>query len=192
MKRREPFKFMLGLAMFGSVMLFFFLLLIYALRKDIGGNTFVETPLPSIFSISTIVILLSSLTLYLGDKSFKKDQFFQYRILMGATFFLGTAFIIMQLMGWKELYEAGTTSESRNSGGFIYLISGLHILHILIGLGFLLKIFIEALKRLSYVDSFVYSVNPPNQLKINLIIFYWHFVDILWLVLFLFLVWQHS
>lgn len=192
MKRREPFRFMLGLAMFGSVMVFFFMLLVYALRKDIDGNTFVETPLPTIFNISTLVILLSSLTLHLGDKSFKKDQFLQYRTLMGATFFLGAAFIIMQLVGWKQLHDTSTTSESRNSGGFIYLISGLHILHILIGLGFLLKIFIEALKRLSYVDSFVYSVNPPNQLKINLIIFYWHFVDVLWLVLFSFLVWQHS
>ena len=110
---------------------------------------------------------------------------------MGTTLTLGICFIIMQLFGWKELFELNANSAIRTSRGFIIIISGLHILHIVVGLIFLIKIFIESLKRLSYVESFVYSVNPPNQLKVNLIVFYWHFVDILWVILFLYLWWQN-
>ncbi len=190
MKRPEPFRFMLMLAMFGSGLFFVFCLLIYVLRKE--GSNLVEIPLPRIFWVSTAVMLLSSLTLHTAQWAFRKDKYLIYRMLMGNTLLLGILFILMQLMGWQSIINYPQVPEARTSVGFIYLISGMHILHILVGLFFLIKIFIEALKRLSYVDSFVYSVNPPNQLKINLIVFYWHFVDVLWIVLFLFLVYQHQ
>ena len=50
----------------------------------------------------------------------------------------------------------------------------------------------EAINRRQYVEAFVYSVNPPNQLKLRLITLYWHFVDVLWLGLFLFLGIHHG
>jgi cytochrome c oxidase subunit 3 len=108
------------------------------------------------------------------------------------TLTLGFTFITMQCMGWSQLIEAGITLSRSPAGSFVYLLSGLHMLHILGGLIFLVVIFIESLRRTSYVDSFVYSVNPPNQLKIKLATMYWHFVDILWLCIFLFLWCQHS
>lgn len=192
MKRREPFQFMLTLAMFGSGLVFLFLLIVYSARKNISAQGFEELPLPEIFYASTIIIIISSFTLHIANINFRKDHFITYRILMGLTLILGISFIFMQLWGWQEVYSLSDNPARKNSGGFIYLLSGLHILHIIIGIFFLVQIFIEALKRMSYVESFVYSVNPPNQLKINLIIFYWHFVDVLWVILFLYLLWQHS
>jgi cytochrome c oxidase subunit III len=50
----------------------------------------------------------------------------------------------------------------------------------------------DAFQRMEYVDSFVYSVNPPNQLKVKLISIYWHFIDILWVAIFLFLLYHAS
>jgi cytochrome c oxidase subunit 3 len=190
MERREPFKFMLQMAIFGSGLMFLGLLSAYlGLERPDAG--FDKLPLPTIFWVSTLLIMISSLTLQLSNSYFKQDQFLKYRIFMGTTLALGITFVMMQFLGWYELLSIGTTANARTSRGFIYMLSGLHILHILVGIFFLIKIFVEAIKRLSYLESFVYSVNPPNQLKINLIIFYWHFVDLLWVVLFLFLLWRN-
>ena len=188
MQRREPFKFMLQLAIFGSGLMFLFLLTSYLNleRPDAG---FAKIEIPKIFWVSTLLIIISSLTLHLANIYFKEDKYLNYRILMAITLSLGIAFIVLQLVGWQQLFTQNT--DSRNSRGFIFMLSGLHILHIVIGLGFLVKIFVEALKRMSYIESFIYSVNPPNQLKINLIIFYWHFVDMLWIILFAFLLWRN-
>jgi cytochrome c oxidase subunit III len=188
MQRREPFKFMLQLAIFGSGLMFLFLLTSYLNleRPDAG---YAKIIIPKIFYVSTLLMVISSLTLHLANMYFKEDKYLNYRVLMGVTLTLGIAFIALQLIGWQQLFTQ--EGDVKNSKGFIYMLSGLHILHIVIGLGFLIKIFVEALKRMSYVESFIYSVNPPNQLKINLIIFYWHFVDVLWLVLFAFLLWRN-
>lgn len=188
MQRREPFKFMLQLAIFGSGLMFLFLLTSYLNleRPDAG---FDKIEIPNIFWISTLLIVISSLTLHLANMYFKEDKYLSYRVLMAITLILGIAFIVLQLIGWQQLFTQ--SGDVRNSKGFIYMLSGLHIMHIVIGLFFLIKIFVEALKRMSYIESFIYSVNPPNQLKINLIIFYWHFVDVLWIVLFAFLLWRN-
>ncbi|WP_044172848.1 cytochrome c oxidase subunit 3 [Flectobacillus major] len=191
MQRREPFKFMLQLAMFGSGLLFFGLLVFYTIlaRPNAGFGKLI---LPQIFWVSTLLMMISSLTLYLANWSFVQHKFKSYRFYMGITLGLGIGFIIMQLLGWKELFELNANATVKTSRGFILMLSGLHIVHIVVGLIFLIKIFVESLKRLSYVESFVYSVNPPNQLKINLIVFYWHFVDVLWVILFAYLWWQNG
>ena len=190
MERREPFKFMLQMAIFGSGLMFFGLMATYLARERPDAG-FEKIQIPQIFWISTLVIMISSLTLHLANMNFKQDRYLNYRTLMGITLALGGAFIVMQFWGWKEIFTQNSNPEMKNARGFIYLLSGLHIFHIVLGLGFLIKIFVEAIKRMSYIDSFIYSVNPPNQLKINLIIFYWHFVDVLWVVLFLFLLWRN-
>ena len=190
MERREPFKFMLQMAIFGSGLMFFGLMYFYVVREGAYVN-FGKIKIPQIFWLSTLIIMISSLTLHLANMNFKVDKYLNYRILMGITLSLGLGFIVMQLLGWQEIFAQNSTAEVRTTRGFIYLLSGLHIFHIVLGIFFLIKIFVEALKRMSYIESFIYSVNPPNQLKINLIIFYWHFVDVLWVVLFLFLLWRN-
>jgi cytochrome c oxidase subunit 3 len=189
-KRREPFQFLLWLGITGSVLIFTVLVAIYMLRKT--APNWVSVPLPSLFLISTAVILLSSLTLHLANNSFRSDGFVRYRVLMGSTLGLGVLFIILQLLGWQQLISGGVSMSNNPSAGFIYVISGLHILHILGGVVALGLAVIDSLKNYNYVDAFVYSVNPPNQLKIRLITLYWHFVDVLWLILFAFLVYQHG
>jgi cytochrome c oxidase subunit 3 len=140
-----------------------------------------------IFWASTVAILVSSFTLHEANRAFSEERFVQYRRLMGATLLLGGVFMVTQLIGGYQLHERGDTLQNSVSSGFIYLLSGLHLLHLLGGVIFLAKLFIEGLKHLSYVDAFVYSVNPPNLLKVKLVALYWHFVDVLWIVLFLFL-----
>lgn len=189
-KRREPFRFMVWLGIASSLMIFTMLLVAYVVRQTGPGWT--AAKLPNVFLISTGVILLSSLTLKNAVQAFRHERFSSYRTNIATTFGLGTLFVILQAWGWRQMIRAGIELGGNPAGGFVYIISGVHLLHILVGLIFLAIILVEALRRRLYVDSFVYSVNPPNRLKIRLITLYWHFVDILWLGLFVFLAIHHG
>lgn len=188
-KRREPFRFMLWLGIGGSVLLFTVLLGIYMVRQS--GPGWADVALPNVFILSTLVILLSSLTLHNATRAFQHEQFASYRINVATTLVLGTLFILLQAWGWRQMIKAGVGLEGNPAGGFVYVLSGLHLFHILIGLVFLTIALVEALRRRAYVEAFVYSVNPPNQLKIKLLTLYWHFVDVLWVLLFVFLLVHH-
>lgn len=189
-KRREPFRFIVWLGIVSSVMLFTILLVTYVIRRT--GPGWAEVKLPNVFLISTVVILLSSFTLHNANVAFRHERFGSYRMNIASTLVLGTLFILLQGWGWRQMILAGVGLKNNPAGGFVYIISGIHLLHILIGLIFLIIALAEALRRRMYVDSFVYSVNPPNQLKIKLITLYWHFVDILWVGLFVFLLVHHG
>ena len=189
-KRREPFRFMVWLGIASSVMIFTMLLVAYVIRRTGAGWT--DIKLPNVFLVSTLVIVLSSFTLNNAIQAFNHERFGSYRTNLATTLVLGTLFILLQGWGWRQMIRAGIGLEGNPAGGFVYIISGIHLLHILIGLVFLVIALAEAMRRRPYVDSFVYSVNPPNRLKIKLITLYWHFVDILWIGLFAFLLVHHG
>lgn len=185
-KRREPFGFMLWLGVAGSSLLFIAIFVTYLIR--IQGNEGHFIPLPDMFWLSTLVILFSSILLHEANLAFKQERFLHYRLFLGATLTLGITFMLLQASGWLEMIENGFFINQSTSIGFVYLLTGLHLAHILVGVIYLAVIFQKALKNRTYVDSFVYSVNPPNILRLKLITRYWHFVDALWLVVFLFMV----
>jgi len=182
-KRREPFGFMLWLGVIGSSLLFAVIFIEYFLRMDGANWRFVA--LPDMFWLSTLVILFSSITLHEANLAFVQERFLHYRIFLAATLSLGVTFMLLQGWGWIEMIKNGSFNNENSSSGFIYLLTGLHLLHILIGVIYMAVVFRKALKNRSYVDSFVYSVNPPNRLQLKLITRYWHFVDILWVIVFL-------
>jgi len=190
-KRREPFRFMLWLGILGSLLVFTILLGVYAARKS-AGIYWTDVPLPNFFWVSTFAIMVSSGTLHLANRALRTERFTQFRLYISTTLMLGVLFIILQFLGWKQLIDAGISTVKNPSAGFIYVLSGLHILHIVGGILVLCWAMYQALKNSSYIDSFVFSVNPPNQLKIRLITIYWHFVDLLWLYLFAFLLYHHG
>lgn len=189
-KRREPLNFLLWLGIAGSVLIFTVLLGIYIVRK-VGPN-WQDTALPGIFWLSTIVIMLSSLSLHEAKNAFQTDKFNLYRSLLITTLVLGVVFVAMQAFGWYQMLDRGNGMENNPSAGFVYILTGLHIAHIVGGLAFMALLLFKSYKNKSYVDSFIYSVNPPNKLKLKLMTTYWHFVDALWLYLFLFLLYHQG
>ncbi len=188
-KRREPFQFMLYLGMLGSALIFALFTFVYIARKS--GDIWAGFGLPRMFWISTVVIVISSFTLQLANMAFHRERFAQWKWLTGLTLMLGIAFVILQYTGWKEMQAMNVLLSNNTAGAFIYVISGVHIFHILGGVFFLAVTFINALRRTTYVDAFVYSVNPPNRLRLKLVTLYWHFVDGLWVYLFLFFLYHH-
>jgi cytochrome c oxidase subunit III len=182
-KRREPFRFMLQLGILGSILLFGLIFFIFYAR-----NTKTAIPVPAIFDYSTAAIIVSSITLILANRCFYKENFAQYRITMSVTFILGIVFVLMQFWGWFELFNSNIKMNNNMGAAFLYILSGLHILHILIGIGVLSVTFKASIQNKKYIDSYIYAVNPPNILRLKLISYFWHFIDILWIVIYLFLI----
>ena len=185
-KRREPLGFMLWLGVIGSSLLFTTIFIVYLVRIHNENGHFVA--LPDMFWLSTLVILFSSITLHEANLAFLQERFLHYRVFLGATLTLGITFMLLQVIGWLEIIEGGAFMAENNSVGFIYLLTGLHLIHIFGGVMYLSILFRKAVINRTYVDSFVYSVNPPNRLRLKLMTRYWHFIDILWLIVFIFLV----
>jgi len=185
-KRREPLGFMLWLGVIGSSLLFTTIFIVYLVRIHNENGHFVA--LPDMFWLSTLVILFSSITLHEANLAFLQERFLHYRVFLGATLTLGITFMLLQVIGWLEIIEGGAFMAENNSVGFIYLLTGLHLIHIFGGVMYLSVLFRKAVINRTYVDSFVYSVNPPNRLRLKLMTRYWHFIDILWLIVFIFLV----
>jgi cytochrome c oxidase subunit 3 len=137
--------------------------------------------MPTSFWISTLVILISSATMYFSIKEFKKNNITKFKLLFNATTLLGIAFMVLQLMGFAEMHQAGlnlASSAEGVSGSFIYVISSVHILHMLGG--------VIAMIIMNFVIKHRIKNNNLSSNGLEILGTYWHFVDVLWIYLFLF------
>ena len=138
--------------------------------------------LPAAFSFSLFIIITSSLSLILARRELLKNNFRSTTIYLTITFVLGVIFIISQFIGFNEIIENGyhfTGPTSTITTSFIFLIAFVHLVHVMAGLLVLVFVIYRNIKR-------KYSIN--NILGFELASIFWHFVDILWIYLFLFLV----
>ena len=138
--------------------------------------------LPTAFSFSLFIIITSSLSLILARRELLKNNFRSTTIYLTITFVLGVIFIISQFIGFNEIIENGyhfTGPTSTITTSFIFLIAFVHLVHVMAGLLVLVFVIYRNIKR-------KYSIN--NILGFELALIFWHFVDILWIYLFLFLV----
>ena len=137
--------------------------------------------LPEAFTYSTILILLSSIVLYVAKKAIIKEQRTLSTSLLLGVFILGVAFIYSQTLGFNQIIDSGynfTGPTSNITMSYIYIIAVLHIVHVLAALSAITVVVVKHLKQ-------PYTLN--NKLGFDLASIFWHFVDILWLYLFFFL-----
>ncbi len=180
-KRIHPHKFTLWVAMGSIVMMFAALTSAYIVKKN--QSSWLEFELPRIFWYSTFVILLSSVTIHLSVKAFKAREMGRYRMLITLTAALGVLFLALQIMGFQNLEArniALTGPKSNSAASFLFVITGLHMAHVLGGVVALLVIFIKA---------YAVKIKNYSPLSIELVSTYWHFVDVLWIYLFIFYNW---
>lgn len=173
----NPKKFMLWLTIVAILMMFAGWTSGYLVRKAEGR--WHEFELPLIFWYSTGILLVSSISMFLAVQSAKKDNFNALKIAISITFVFGLAFLTTQVIGFSDLiknqlYFAG----SDVAASWLYALIGLHAAHVISGLVVLL---------ISLISAFKFSANSKNLLRIQLCATYWHFLDFLWLYLFLFL-----
>lgn len=176
----HPRKFSLWVACASIMMMFAALTSAYMVRKAAGN--WVEFPLPSIFYGSTAMIVLSSILLHASYIAFKRGKEWLYKGFLVATFILGVGFLILQYQGWVAL-DGVLPLGNNPSADFLYVISGLHAAHILGGIAALIVAILHAF-------LLKYKVTPARQLRFEITLTYWHFVDLLWVYLFVFLLIQ--
>ena len=172
----DPVKFILWLFLVSIIMLFASQTSAYLVRRAEGN--WLEFDMPVIFWYSTGVLLVSSLMMQWAYFAAKKDQFKQLKIAISITFVLGLIFLYMQFEGWKELVKMNVYFVGNPSGSFFYVFTGLHGFHIITGLIVLMTGLIAAFKL---------NVHAKNLRRIQICATYWHFLDLLWLYLFVFL-----
>jgi len=137
--------------------------------------------MPFQFTLSTVIIVLSSLTFQFALISVKKGNLSFAKISIATTILLGLFFIATQYSGWTTLHDNGYFAAGKDStqeSSFLYLLTGLHIVHLIGGLFSLFVVLVKTFKN-------KYSLENIIGMEVSLI--YWHFLGALWIFLFLFL-----
>jgi len=178
----HPHKFTLWVAIGSIIMMFAGLTSAYIVKRSQANWVMLE--IPKIFWLSTITILLSSVTVQLAVRAFRERNMILYRRMLSATAILGTAFLVMQVLGflqYKALDVRLIGAGSNASYSFLLAIASLHALHVFGGVIALMIIARNALgiRKRSY-----------SSVPVEVIATYWHFVDILWIYLILFFSWM--
>lgn len=183
-----PLQVALYLALVAITVMFLMLVVAYAAARIHSGVPTGVQPLPRYFSLSTIVLVVSSYTIGQAMRLYEHDDLSSLGRCLGATLLLGCIFAGLQVLGWRELTTHGVPFQgetSSSSGQFIYLISALHVAHLLGGMVLLLALLLQVLHAdRDAVRSLVFIRNPYYRRQIKLLGTYWHFIDVLWVVLF--------
>ena len=140
----------------------------------------VDFTLPSAFLISTIVIIISSFTFHYALKAMKAGNRKLTTTLLLVTLLLGISFIFLQFKGFSQVVENGyffTGSESSITTSFLYIMVIVHVAHLFGGIISLLIVIYNHFKQ---------KYNAAQTLGIELCAMYWHFMDLIWVLLFLF------
>jgi len=173
----HPHKLALWVAIGSIIMMFAAFTSAYVVRRAAGN--WLEFKLPDIFMVNTAVILLSSITIHMAYAGFKQGKEQRYKGLLIATFILGLAFVVLQYKGWEALTAIGATFTVNPSSSFIYVISGLHAAPVLGGIA-------DLTVALTHAYVLPYKPTLRRKQRFELVVHYWHFVDILWIYLMVF------
>ncbi|MBD1424838.1 cytochrome c oxidase subunit 3 [Sphingobacterium arenae] len=179
LQSRKAKKFNLWLGMIGMFMMFAALSSGFIVYTASGVDKGIKTILPNTFIYSTIVIVVSSLILHLGYRATKLEQLGKQKLFLLLTIVLGVVFFVLQLDAWSVLTERGVYFVNNNaSQSFIYVFTGMHLAHIIAGLIVLVRCLWGALKPIPF---------PDNLFRMNLAAIFWHFLDLLWIYIYVFL-----
>ena len=172
-------KMMLLFSMLSIAMTFAGLTSAYIVSKS-RPDWLKEFELPVSFTISTIVILLSSISIWFAKKNIKKNNISNTSLWLFITFGLGIIFIISQFSGFRELISQGyffTGAQSTITTSFLYVLKVLHLIHLFAGIIVLIVVMINNYKNKYKIE----------KLGFELAVTFWHFLGALWIYLFVFL-----
>jgi len=182
-QKKKSAKPLLWISMISMAMIFAGLTSALVVRKAEGN--WLEFDYPIWFYLSTVLIVISSLTMNWAKNSIKNGQIETAHKGFKWTIILGLGFALSQYLTWGALYDEGvyfTGPGSNASGSFLYVLTLLHLLHLAAGIIALLVTTFKA-KRGLYSSG--------NFIGVELCAIFWHFLDFLWLYLFLFLLYNH-
>ena len=176
----RSYKLLLLFAMISMTMMFAGLTSAFVVSKS-RADWLKDFQLPSAFYFSTALIIGCSLTFHLAKKAIQKNNQTATTTFLLATLALGIGFVILQFVGFGQIVANGyyfTGPESSITTTFLYIVTVVHLAHLAGGLISLLIIIYNHFKQ---------KYNSTQTLGIELGAMYWHFLDLLWVYLFLFL-----
>ena len=177
-KRIHPHKFTLWVAIASILMMFAGLTSAFIVKSNLTGWKNID--MPKVFWYSTAAILISSLTVQMAVRSMKQKEMRQYRSMIALTLVFGVLFVVLQWFGFKSLWEQNIKfTGSAGAGQFLYVIFGLHALHVIGGIIALVVMFLKA---------FFGKIKLYSSVPVEVMATYWHFVDILWIYLLVFFI----
>lgn len=182
----HPQKFAMWIAM-ASMTMFFAALTSALLVKKGDYRSWENFRLPTVFMFSTFAIILTSVCIHASLISYRKAKFAQFRWLLAGSFLLACGFLALQLKGWHVMKMGGMTLTENLSGSFLYLITAAHGAHILVGLIVMAIFLINAFRsRKDPIYELRDIINPKRQLHLELLVSYWHYIDAVWIYLYVF------
>lgn len=182
-QKKNSAKMLLWISMISMTMVFAGLISAIILRRAEGN--WLEFDYPIWFYISTILIIVSSFTINSAKNNIEKDQIKPAEKKLKWTLILGLGFALSQTLIWSSLFDGGvyfTGPGSNASGSFFYVLTLLHLLHLIGGVIALI---------ITYKNLVFGLYSSQNILGVELCAIFWHFLDFLWIFLFLFLLYIH-
>ena len=180
MLRMHPKKFAMWLFMVSVVMLFVAITSAYIVKQSDG--VWLDFELPALFDYTTVLIVLSSVSMHWALIAAKRNLIKMIRLALGVTFVLGSAFLVGQYFAWGDLVDQGVYFVGNPAGSFLYVLTGIHGLHLISAVIFLIIVLFAA---------FQYKIHSKSLVQIEICTTYWHFLGGLWLYLYLFLILNH-
>ena len=180
LRKTKSAKLILLFAMVSMTMMFAGLTSAFVVSKS-RADWLKDFQLPTAFYFSTAAILCCSLTFHLAKKAIQKDNRSAVTSYLLATLALGISFVVLQFQGFGQIVAQGyyfTGTASNITTTFLYVVTVVHLAHLAGGLISLLIIIYNHFKQ---------KYNSTQTLGIELGAMYWHFLDLLWVYLFLFL-----
>ena len=179
----EPNKFRIGMwvAMASIVMLFVSLTSAYVLRQSRGlseAHDWVPLHMPRVLWLTTALLLASSVTIEMARHALRHSRYGWFRSLISVTALLGLGFLVGQLRAWLVLVAQGVYVYSHPHSSFFYILTSLHAIHLIGGLIALLIVTISALRL---------RITRSKRNAVDVTVLYWHFMDVLWIYLFVLL-----
>ncbi len=171
----HPKKFAMWLFMASVMMLFASLTSAYIVREAEGNWLYFE--LPELFYYTTAIIIASSVTMQWAYFAARKDALYQVKLLVTITSVLGVAFLVGQFLAWGALVKNSVYFVGNPSGSFLYVLTGLHGLHIVSAVVFLFIVLNSAVRL---------RIHSKNMAQMEMCTTYWHFLGGLWIYLFIF------
>lgn len=176
----HPRKFAMWLFIVTVVMIFAAFTSAHIVRQADGDWLIYD--IPQMLWITSGIILASSVTMQWAYIAAKKDKLEQVKLALSLTMVLGIAFIYGQFQAWGQLVDAGVFFVGNPGGSFIYVFTGLHVLHLVSGILYLLYMLVAAFRN---------KVHSKNMLNMDMSTTFWHFLGGLWVYLFIFLLLNH-
>ncbi len=174
------------MAMVGSGFLFLIMIVSYTAQRFQSTNISYDIHLPKAFFVSTAAMLLSAVAIKMARVHVQKDRLKKCTYYLISVLVLAVTFSVFQVIGWLEFYNKGFKAPTANvASSYVYVLSGIHLFHVVMAIGFLLYVLIPFLKNSrNVVSELMLVTNPYQKKKMNMLFVFWYYVDVVWLIMF--------